>query len=91
MILVFGKTGQVGLELMQYEGVTCLGRDEADLADAEACKAIILSTNADVVINAAAYTSVDLAENEYKARQRHILLEPSSVRSESSLGADVLI
>jgi dTDP-4-dehydrorhamnose reductase len=66
-VLVFGKTGQVALELMQYEGVTCLGRDEADLADAEACKAIILSTNADVVINAAAYTSVDLAENEYKA------------------------
>ncbi|MDC3244513.1 dTDP-4-dehydrorhamnose reductase [Amylibacter sp.] len=66
-VLVFGKTGQVALELMQYEGVTCLGRDDADLTDAEACKAIILSTDADVVINAAAYTSVDLAENEYKA------------------------
>ena len=37
-VLVFGKTGQVGLELMQYEGVTCLGRDEADLADAESLK-----------------------------------------------------
>lgn len=65
-VLVFGKTGQVALELMQYEGVTCLGREEADLADAEACKSIILSTNADVVINAAAYTSVDLAESEFK-------------------------
>ena len=65
-VLVFGKTGQVALELMKYDGVRCIGRDEADLIDVNTCKAIVLFTNADVVINAAAYTSVDLAENEYE-------------------------
>jgi dTDP-4-dehydrorhamnose reductase len=65
-VLVFGKTGQVAHELMQYNGVTCVGRDEANLLDLDACRTAILSSKADVVINAAAYTYVDLAENNYE-------------------------
>ncbi|WP_457648037.1 dTDP-4-dehydrorhamnose reductase [Profundibacter sp.] len=63
-ILVFGKTGQVATELARQAGVVNLGRDQADLSDPEACAAIVRETNADAVINAAAYTNVDRAEGE---------------------------
>lgn len=63
-VLVFGKTGQVATELQRYGGVTALGRAEADLNDTAACMNIIAGTQADVVINAAAYTGVDGAETD---------------------------
>ena len=65
-VLVFGKNGQVARELQRFEGVQALGRDEADLNDPAACAAIIAQTDADAVINAAAYTAVDKAETETK-------------------------
>lgn len=61
-VLVFGATGQVALELQKYEGVCALNRAFADLSDPAACARIIAATDADVVINAAAYTAVDAAE-----------------------------
>ncbi|WP_428543903.1 dTDP-4-dehydrorhamnose reductase [Profundibacter sp.] len=63
-ILVFGKTGQVATELARQAGVVNLGRDQADLFDPVACAAIIRETDADAVINAAAFTAVDRAEDE---------------------------
>ncbi|WP_457645229.1 dTDP-4-dehydrorhamnose reductase [Profundibacter sp.] len=63
-ILVFGKTGQVATELARQAGVVNLGRDQADLSDPDACAAIIRETDADAVVNAAAYTAVDKAEDE---------------------------
>jgi dTDP-4-dehydrorhamnose reductase len=63
-ILVFGKTGQVATELALQADVMALGRDAADLSDPAACAAAILASNCDVVINAAAYTAVDRAEEE---------------------------
>lgn len=75
-ILVFGRTGQVATELraqapvmapvMATEtiGMTALGRDEADLAEPESCAAAIAARAPGLVINAAAYTAVDRAEEE---------------------------
>jgi dTDP-4-dehydrorhamnose reductase len=63
-VLVFGKTGQVATELSCYEGTTCLSRDMADLSNPLACAAIISKTDADIIINAAAYTAVDKAEKD---------------------------
>ena len=63
-ILVFGKTGQVATELAAFEGVTCLGREQADLTDPAACEAIITQSDVAAVINAAAYTAVDRAEDD---------------------------
>lgn len=63
-LLVFGRTGQVATELARHEGVTCLGRDLADLTDPGACEALVEESDADAVINAAAYTAVDRAETE---------------------------
>ena len=64
MILVFGKTGQVARELAQLTGTHCLSRDEADLSDPTACAEAIRAARPIAVINAAAYTAVDRAEDE---------------------------
>ena len=64
MILVFGKTGQVAIELQRSSDVMALGRDEVDLADPAACAAVIREHAPKAVINAAAYTAVDRAEEE---------------------------
>ena len=64
MILVFGKTGQVASELAGFQDVLCLARDQADLSDPDACAAAIRAHAPSGVINAAAYTAVDNAEEE---------------------------
>ena len=64
MILVFGKTGQVARELQQLGTVMALGREEANLNDPQACADAIRHHEPDAVINAAAYTAVDQAEDE---------------------------
>lgn len=63
-ILIFGKTGQVATELQRQAKVTALGRDRADLSDPAACAAAILDARPAAVINAAAYTAVDRAEED---------------------------
>ena len=67
-LLVFGKTGQVARELIRRApaGVTVesLGRDRADLSDPSTCADAIMLSDADAVINAAAWTAVDKAETD---------------------------
>jgi dTDP-4-dehydrorhamnose reductase len=67
-LLVFGETGQVARELIRRApaGVTIesLGRDRADLSDPAACADAIMLSDADAVINAAAWTAVDRAETD---------------------------
>ena len=67
-ILMFGATGQVAREVLRRAGpgvqVHSLSRAEADLEDPAACAAAIAGAEADVVLNAAAYTAVDRAEEE---------------------------
>lgn len=64
-LLVFGKTGQVATELARRApGAVFLDRNEADLADPAACAAAIEAHRPEGVINAAAYTAVDRAEEE---------------------------
>lgn len=66
--LVFGTTGQLGIELARTapRGTLLLafGREAADLTHPETCAALVAATDADVVINAAAYTAVDAAETD---------------------------
>lgn len=64
-LLVFGKTGQVARALQRLAPVaTFLDRDAADLTDIDACTAAIEGSDADAILNAAAYTAVDRAETE---------------------------
>jgi dTDP-4-dehydrorhamnose reductase len=64
VILVFGHTGQVASELNNSIGVKTIGRDEADLSVPNSCKKCIQHFQPKAVINAAAYTAVDRAEEE---------------------------
>ncbi|MGJ8615496.1 MAG: dTDP-4-dehydrorhamnose reductase [Sulfitobacter sp.] len=69
--LVFGETGQVARDLKrtaQASGgeitLDMRGRDEADFTKPETCARFVRETDADVVINAVAYTAVDKAEEQ---------------------------
>lgn len=64
MILVFGHSGQVAKELGAFEDIVTLNRHQADLSNPKSCRDAILKYNPDAVINAAAYTDVDKAEDE---------------------------
>ena len=68
-ILQFGTTGQLGRELTAQAKdfdvqITALSRAEADFSDPAACAAKVRETACDLVVIAAAYTAVDLAESE---------------------------
>jgi dTDP-4-dehydrorhamnose reductase len=67
-ILLFGKTGQVGCELLRAlpadAEVVAFDRGTADLRRPETAAALVTREAADVVVNAAAYTAVDRAESE---------------------------
>jgi dTDP-4-dehydrorhamnose reductase len=73
-ILVFGHSGQVATELRNLSAehiqITSLARNDADLTDPAACAAAIVAHKPDAVINAAAYTAVDRAEEEAEIAQQ---------------------
>lgn len=67
-ILLLGKNGQVGWELQRSlaplgEVIAC-GHGEADLARPDLLEGLVTRLAPEVVVNAAAYTAVDLAESE---------------------------
>ena len=79
-VLITGGNGQLGYELQRTipkapktpktlrapEGYTCISTDVADLdiTNADAVKAYIADIKPDIIINSAAYTAVDKAEEE---------------------------
>ena len=66
-VLVFGETGQLGQELLRRAGEVALemrGSDVADFNNPRACADLVAATDAQAVINAAAYTAVDRAEED---------------------------
>ena len=91
-ILLTGAGGQVGYELersLQPLGpVTALGRSRMDLADLDQVRDVIRSLKPELIVNAAAYTAVDLAESE-PALARRINAEAPDVMAQEArkLGA----
>ncbi len=67
-ILLFGKNGQLGLELQRtllpLGPITAIDKEDLDLANLDALKAFIQQLKPEVIINASAYTAVDRAESE---------------------------
>ncbi len=69
-LLITGARGQLGTELVrQATGHACIavGRDELDITDTGAVNAFAAEAKPDVIINAAAWTAVDRAEEEVEA------------------------
>jgi len=66
--LVTGANGQLGFELARLlpslGDVVAADRSRLDLADADAVVAAVRGSRPDVIVNAGAYTAVDLAEKE---------------------------
>jgi dTDP-4-dehydrorhamnose reductase len=67
-ILILGSLGQVGRELQRSFAdageITARDRDTIDLAVPDDLRALVRSVAPDIILNAAAYTSVDRAESE---------------------------
>ena len=64
MILVFGRNGQVAQALQEHSNIIAIDRLEADLQQPNTCWQVINHYKPTAVINAAAYTAVDMAELE---------------------------
>ncbi len=67
-VLLLGSTGQVGSELaralLPIAEVVAPVRPQCDAADLDSLQAAFVAARPDVVVNAAAYTAVDRAEDE---------------------------
>ena len=67
-ILLLGKKGQIGWELERalapLAPVVALSRRELDLTDTDAIRRRVRETAPGLIVNAAAYTAVDAAEEE---------------------------
>ena len=68
VILLTGKTGQVGWELQRTLAglgrVRAMDSNELNLAKPDVIRAVIAETKPNIIVNAAAYTAVDQAESE---------------------------
>lgn len=64
-LLVTGANGQVGREILNLRAIEVVGfrKDALDVTDVHAVRKCIARTSPDMVVNAAAYTAVDLAES----------------------------
>lgn len=86
-ILVTGAKGQVGLEVCErllflgYRVIAC-GHAELDITSDNEVSSLFDSTQIDLVINCAAYTAVDKAEDEEKAAYAVNALGPKNLAAE---------
>ena len=81
-ILVFGRNGQIARCIAQEAAgveLITLDRQEADLMRAGVAQAAITSHAPDIVINAAAYTAVDKAEDDFDAAHRLNAVAPGEM------------
>jgi dTDP-4-dehydrorhamnose reductase len=94
-ILLLGKNGQVGWELQRtlapLAAVIALGRNELDLLDANAIRRVIRTVKPDLIVNAAAYTAVDKAEEESELAMALNGFAPGILAEEAVLGRAALV
>ena len=87
-ILLTGKDGQVGFalhkKLVLLGEVIATNRDILDLGNPQAIKAFIDKTQPDIIINPAAYTKVDQAENESQLAFQINTLAPQVLAEKAS-------
>ena len=72
MFLVTGCNGQLGtaLQSLLKDKATYIDRSELDLTDEQAVKSYLEKNNFEFIINCAAYTAVDKAEQEYENAEK---------------------
>ena len=94
-ILLTGANGQVGWELRKTLAplgeIAACGHAELDLADAARVRDAVRAANADVIVNAAAYTAVDRAETEREAAFAVNALAPGVLAEEAKKSGALLV
>jgi dTDP-4-dehydrorhamnose reductase len=97
-ILVFGSNGQVGLELQRALAplgvVQCISRESdpnIDFAKTGALAELVNSVRPTVIVNAAAYTAVDGAEDEPEAARRVNALAPAELARAAKACGSLLV
>jgi dTDP-4-dehydrorhamnose reductase len=92
-VLVLGASGQVGFELARALAplgeIVAATRDDADLARPDSLAGALDAVRADIVVNAAAYTAVDRAEDEPELADRvnhHAVAEIGAWAAKSGAG-----
>jgi dTDP-4-dehydrorhamnose reductase len=94
-ILLTGAGGQLGFELarslVNHGEVIALDHAALDLADADAIVATVRQARPDLIVNAAAYTAVDLAESESVAAFAVNARAPGILAEEAKRRGAVLI
>ncbi|PWF48916.1 dTDP-4-dehydrorhamnose reductase [Massilia glaciei] len=94
-ILLTGKHGQVGYELERclrgLGDIVAVGRGQMDLSDLDQVRQVIRAVRPDLIINPAAYTAVDKAENEATLAMRINAEAPRVMAEEAAwLGAGMI-
>ena len=94
-ILVTGKDGQVGFELLRSLAglgqMIAVARQQMDLSDPDAIRRVVRETKPDLIVNAAAYTAVDRAESEPEQAQAVNRTAPGILAEEAKrLGAALI-
>ncbi len=92
LILIIGKNGQVGWELrhelLALGKIIALGREELDLCVETEVREVIRRFKPSIIVNAAAYTAVDSAEdNQELARKINAVAVGIIAQEAESLGA----
>ena len=94
-ILLLGRHGQLGFELERtlstLGDVVACGRGECDLADAAVLAAGIEARQPDLIVNAAAYTAVDAAEDDEAAAFAVNATAPATLAAEAQRRAIALV
>lgn len=86
-ILLIGKHGQVGYELQRclqgLGNIIAVDREQMDLTNLSQIREVIHAVKPKLIINSAAYTSVDLAESEPELAMRVNALAPQVIAEEA--------
>lgn len=94
-ILVTGRNGQVGWELrrclLPLGEIVALGSNDADFSRPEELRSVVRGIRPDVIVNAAAYTAVDRAENEESLANTINGVAPGVLAEEAERGGALLV
>jgi len=94
-ILLIGCNGQVGTQLKKalqpYNNLIAVARPEVELVQPETIKNLIKQWEPQIIINAAAYTAVDKAENEPELANKINAVAPRVLAEEANKSQALLI
>jgi dTDP-4-dehydrorhamnose reductase len=94
-ILLLGKNGQVGWELRRtlapLGSIHSLGSADLNFTDPKALRESVISSGADLIVNAAAYTAVDKAESQPEIAHQVNAIAPGIIAEAArQLGAGLI-